>query len=107
MASFSVVGPEARTSHAREMTGPGVIGELWSKVDPSLGPPVAVYSDYETDKNGEYSYLLGTKAGGNDGQPPGFSRRTIEEGNYLCLTSEGPITPEVVVGLWQRIWALE
>ena len=107
MASFSVIGTELRTSNAREMTGQGVIGQLWSKVKPDLGPPVAVYSDYESDKDGEYNYMLGIKATGNDSPSPGFSRRTIEAGDYVCLKSEGPIAPDVVVGLWRRIWDLE
>jgi len=107
MEAFTVMGREVRTSNAREMSGHGAIGQLWSKMSPDLGKPVAVYSEYASDKDGEYSYMLGVETGFNDTVPLQFSRRDTQEGDYLCLKSEGPVTPELVVGLWRQIWALE
>jgi predicted transcriptional regulator YdeE len=107
MESFTVMGREVRTSNAREMSGRGVIGQLWSKMNPDLGVPVAVYSEYATDKDGEYSYMLGVEISHNETLSLQFSKRTTEGGNYVCLKTEGPGTPELVVGLWRQIWALE
>lgn len=107
MEPFTVMGREVRTSNAREMSGQGVIGQLWSKMNPDLGTPVAVYSEYATDKDGEYSYMLGVEINHDETLPLQFSKRTTEGGNYVCLKSEGPATPDLVVGLWRRIWALE
>jgi predicted transcriptional regulator YdeE len=107
MEAFTVMGREVRTSNARELSGQGAIGQLWSKISPDLGTPVAVYSEYATDKDGEYSYMLGAEVGFDETMPLQFSRRDSEAGDYVCLKSEGPVTPEVVVGLWRQIWALE
>ena len=107
MEAFTVMGREVRTSNARELSGQGAISQLWSKISPEIGTPVAVYSEYASDKDGEYSYMLGAEVGFDETMPLQFSRRDSAAGDYLCLKSEGPVTPEVVVGLWRQIWALE
>jgi predicted transcriptional regulator YdeE len=107
MESFTVMGREVRTSNARELSGQGSIGQLWSKMSPDLGTPVAVYSEYASNKDGEYSYMLGVEIGHNETLPLQFSKRDTEEGDYVCLKSEGPVTPQLVAGLWRQIWALE
>jgi predicted transcriptional regulator YdeE len=107
MEAFTVMGREARTSNARESSGQGVIGQLWTKMSPDLGTPVAVYSEYASNRDGEYNYMLGVEIGFNETVPLQFSRRDTEEGDYVCLEGEGPVTPELVVGLWRQIWALE
>ena len=71
IGSFEVVGLEARTTNAREMTPNGVIGPMWARVGREnlldgvphrVGSDVVVlYTDYESDKNGAYTYILGTK----------------------------------------------
>src|SRR6476469_6982824 len=68
---FLVLGIEARTSNAREMGGHGAIGALWGRLmnDNFLAHiphrvdnhVIAVYTNYESDKDGEYSYLLGAR----------------------------------------------
>jgi predicted transcriptional regulator YdeE len=99
--AFPVMGREARTTNAREMNGEGVIGKMWSGSIPSLSEIVVVYSDYESDKDGAYNYLLGTKTGAD------LARRDVEKGEYILLRFEGPVTPEATVGLWRQIWDLE
>ena len=66
---FIVTGRRARTSNEREMKGEGVIGQLWSSGAPTASPLVAVYSEYESDKDGEYTYLLGRKIGEDETEP--------------------------------------
>lgn len=107
MEAFTVMGREVRTLNARELSGQGAIGQLWSKMSPELGTPVAVYSEYATDRDGEYSYMLGVEIGHDETLPLQFSRRDTEAGDYLCLKSEGPVSPQLVAGLWRQIWALE
>ncbi|MGC1373109.1 MAG: effector binding domain-containing protein, partial [Candidatus Sulfotelmatobacter sp.] len=67
-SGFSVIGIEVRTSNAKELSGDGVIGKQWEKFfqDDVLGKIpnktgsniYAVYSDYASDRNGEYSFLI-------------------------------------------------
>ena len=103
----TIMGREVRTSNTREMTGQGRIAQLWSKLNPDLGAPVAVYSEYATDKDGEYNYLLGTEISHDETLPLQFSKRTTREGAYACLKAEGPPTPELTIGLWRQVWDLE
>jgi predicted transcriptional regulator YdeE len=105
--SFMVVGRQARTSNAKEMSGAGVIGQMWSKGVPSGSPVVAVYSQYESDKDGEYNYLLGEKKTSDETLPPATAYCVVLSGTYLHLRFEGPISPESVMGLWRQIWEAE
>ena len=107
MEAFTVMGREVRTSNTRELSGHGSIGQLWSKMSREPGTPVAIYSEYANGKDGEYSYMLGVEIGHDETVPLQFSRRDSEEGDYLCLQSEGPVTPQLVASLWRQIWTLE
>jgi predicted transcriptional regulator YdeE len=104
---FIVTGRRARTSNEREMKGEGVIGQLWSSGAPTASPLVAVYSEYESDKDGEYTYLLGRKIGEDETEPREGMFRTVEAGSYLHLPFAGSVSPEAVVGLWREVWAME
>lgn len=106
MASFTVLGREARTSNAKEMSGQGVIGAMWSRGVPE-GPVFAVYSKYESDKDGAYSYLLGRRTDGNETLPMQVDYCIIQPGPYWQLGFDGSISPEAVVGLWRQVWEAE
>ncbi len=113
---FSVIGIEARTSNAREMTGDGAIPKLWDELVREGVPTrimnradsniIAVYTNYESDENGLYTYVLGAKVRSIETIPQGMVAREVPAGKYAIFTSErGPI-PEVVVKAWKRIWSL-
>jgi len=112
---FSVIGIEGRTSNAREATAQGLIGKMWQRfqsenlaariphrADMNL---VAVYSEYEGDETGEYTYTLGAKVSGVSDLPQGMTVRQVPTGRYAVFTSErGPVA-KVVADTWKRIWA--
>jgi predicted transcriptional regulator YdeE len=114
--AFRVIGIEARTSNAREMTDNGVIPKLWdelvregvltripNRTDSSV---IAVYTDYESDENGLYTYVLGAKVRSTETIPQGMVAKQVPAGKYAVLTSDrGPVT-EVVAKTWRRIWSL-
>lgn len=115
--SFLVIGIEARTTNAREMSGQGAIGPLWgrlmkdalleripNRVDDRI---TAVYSDYESGKDGEYSYLLGAKVRAATHIPDGMASRQVGAGEYAMFTAKGEPAAEVVIGIWKEIWSLE
>jgi predicted transcriptional regulator YdeE len=105
--SFAVVGREARTSNAKEMSGAGVIGQMWSKGAPAGWPLAVVYSGYESDKDGEYDYLLGRKIVDDETIPKEMAHRVVLAGPYMHLSFEGSISPEAVMGLWRHVWESE
>jgi predicted transcriptional regulator YdeE len=114
-AGFSVIGIAERTTNAKEMSGEGVIGTQWgrfmqdnllaqipNKADTSI---IAVITDYASDKDGEYSHLIGARVTSTASMPAGMVVKKVPAGKYAIFTSEkGPVA-QVVVGTWQRIWA--
>ena len=65
---FEICGLKARTNNADEMSGRGVIANLWgeflkfnaSRSSATKNEIYAVYYDYENGAQGEYSMLIGT-----------------------------------------------
>jgi len=113
--SFQIVGISARTSNANEITSQAKIPQLWTDfyqqdVVGQISNPVnqvtyGLYSDYETDVNGEYSITLGMEVLAADEVPEGMVVKTVPAANYLVFTSDkGPFV-EVVVKAWQDVWA--
>ena len=114
--SFTVVGISARTSNAREVTPDGVIGSMWgrlfqedllskipNKADQNI---VAVYTDYASDHNGEYTYVLGARVSSDAEVPPGMVARKIPAQKFALFTSEKGPAPKVVPQLWMKINSL-
>src|SRR6266567_4693965 len=97
-AGFTVVGISARTSNAREMTANGVIGPMWGRLMPDSllaripnkadSNIVAMYTDYASDHNGEYTYVLGARVASDADVPAGMVARKIPAGKYAVFTSE-------------------
>lgn len=87
LKEFLVVGIEARTSSVREMTGEGIIGKQWQRVMQDrlvenipnrIGQNLySVYSDYESDARGEYSFLIGVQVSRADAVPSGLVSKKI------------------------------
>jgi len=101
---FRVIGVAARTSNAREMTGDSAIATLWGRFAGG-GAPVALYTDYESDKDGEYTFVLGVRAAADAVAPEGMEARTVPAGRYaVFVCGRGPAA-QAVMEAWRRIWA--
>lgn len=117
ISSFEVVGIEARTTNAREMTADGVIGPMWARVAQEKllekipgklsSDVIALYFDYESNKDGAYTYLLGVKVSSANSLPPEFARHKVPAGAYAEYRDAGASAAKVTVGLWQKVWSLE
>ena len=112
----TVVGIEVRTSNAQEMSPDGKIGKQWArfmqgnltaqipnKADTSV---LALYSDYASDKDGEYNFLIGARVTSAKEVPAGLVVKKVPAGRYAVFTSEKGPVGKVVVGLWQKIWTI-
>jgi CubicO group peptidase (beta-lactamase class C family)/predicted transcriptional regulator YdeE len=115
-AGFTVVGITARTSNPKEMTADGVIGKQWgrliqegliekipNKADPSI---VAVYTDYATDHNGEYTFLLGSRVTSDADVPPGMVSKKIAAGKFAVFTTDKGPADQVLPAAWMKINSL-
>lgn len=111
---FSVIGSFAETTNAAEMKGEGVIGQLWerfyhdeirhtipNKMNTSI---LALYTNYESDETGKYSFGIGAEVEQNTTVPEGLEKVVVPEANYIIFTTrKGPVH-EVVVEAWKEIW---
>jgi predicted transcriptional regulator YdeE len=117
LPEFSVIGIQALTSNADEMTGDGAIPKQWArffkegiadkipnKVDSTI---YAVYTGYARDRNGEYDFIVGMKVSGVSDIPPGMVATKVPGGTYAAVTSaKGPVA-QVVPQAWQQVWSLD
>jgi predicted transcriptional regulator YdeE len=115
-AGFTVIGIAVRTTNAKEMGPDGVIGKQWgrfmqenllgqipNKADSSI---IGVITDYASDKDGEYTNIVGARVTSAAEVPPGMVARKVPAGRYAIFTSEkGPVA-QVVVALWKKIWTI-
>src|SRR5271169_3906869 len=112
---FTVVGIAVRTSNAEQMTEARPIGKQWerlfkegvlaaipNKADASI---VALYTEYASDKDGEYTYVLGARVTKVESVPAGMVTKNVPAGRYAVFTSEKGPVQKVVVEMWQRVWA--
>jgi len=115
-SGFTVIGIEAHTSNAKEMTAKGVIGKQWARFmkenlaaqipNKSDSAILAVYTDYASDKDGEYTFILGARVTSATDVPNGMIAKKVQLGHYAIFTSEkGPVA-KVVSETWQRIWSI-
>lgn len=113
---FTVVGIAVRTSNAKEMTSEGVIGKQWArlmsegllekipnKADKTI---VAVYTDYASDHNGEYTFVLGARVSSDAAVPAGMVAKEIPAGRYAVFTTDKGPAAKVVPEAWMRINSL-
>jgi predicted transcriptional regulator YdeE len=113
---FSVIGIQVRTSNAKEVTGGGAIPKQWerffkegiankipNKVDSTV---YAVYTNYASDYNGEYDFIIAMKVSRVSDIPPGMVAKKVPKGRYAIVTSaKGPVA-QVVPQAWQRVYSL-
>jgi predicted transcriptional regulator YdeE len=117
LPAFSIIGIEARTNNAKEMSNDGIIPKQWGrfvqegilekipdKVDSTV---YAVYTDYESDRTGDYTFILGAKVKAGTTPPAGLVLKKIPVQRYTVFTSNRGLTSEVVPGIWKRIWDIE
>jgi predicted transcriptional regulator YdeE len=113
---FYIAGLAARTNNAREMSGRGKIGHLWREfLQPNMAAKIpnkvgvdlfAVYSDYESDHTGHYTYLVGIPVVSTEAVPPNLTIKHVPAGRYAVFTSERGPLQIVVPELWRRIWTM-
>jgi predicted transcriptional regulator YdeE len=71
-------------------------------------PPTmyAVFSEYESDWRGKYSYLIGCSVTRADTIPEGMEARQIPAQTCAVFTAKGQM-PDEVIAIWSTIWLSE
>ncbi len=113
---FRVIGISTRTTNAIEMSGRRVIGKQWDRFmkDGLLGKIpervdsniLALYTNYESDHSGAYTFILGAKVSSAENVPPGMVIKEVPRGKYAVFTSARGSAAKVVPESWQHINSL-
>lgn len=70
------------------------------------GTTICLYTEYESDMDGEYSYFIGEEVTSYDNVPEGLATHTIPTQTYVKFTSPPGIMPDIVINVWQQIWQM-
>lgn len=114
LAEILLVGMEIRTNNEDEMNGRGKIANLGQRFYREGLPKIkthvqdsifAVYTDYESDENGWYTYFIGVKVRSLAEIPPGMEGKRIPAAKYAKILTSAEALPDVVIKKWQQIWA--
>jgi predicted transcriptional regulator YdeE len=108
-----LIGIEEKTRNSDEVNGIGKIPTLIQTFynDVLIGIPnregnhiLAVYTDYETDEYGLYTYFIGAKVKDLSFIPEGLVGRKIPSGRYAIIPSAKGKIHDIVIQAWQSIW---
>ncbi|MCH9643559.1 MAG: effector binding domain-containing protein [Gammaproteobacteria bacterium] len=114
-----LIGLTARTNNQNEMNpeqskiarlagtywGNQVANDFKHRTNPGI--TYSVYTEYESDENGEYTYFVGEQVDSLDGQDLSkYKKLIIPKSNYTKFTTDAGKMPEVVIGAWQQIWSM-
>lgn len=118
LPEIKLVGITARTSNAAEFNPDttkigatmqkffgGLQNNILNRKNP--GKVFAVYTNYESDANGEYTYFLGEEVTSFDNMDKEFEALTIPAQTYAKFTSDPGQMPSVVIDMWQKIWNMD
>lgn len=117
--AITLVGLTARTNNKNEMNpekskiaalagsywGNQIANEIQHRSKP--GVTYAVYTDFESDEHGDYTYFIGEAVDSLQDQDfEKFKTITIPASDYTKFTTASGKMPEVVISAWQDIWAM-
>ncbi|SRR5581483_3713139 len=71
-----------------------------------LGTTFCIYTDYESDHQGEYTYFIGEEVNSFEGVPASLETLIIPAQEYIKFTSGPGPMPDVVRKPWQQIWQM-
>lgn len=111
---FTYLCRSAKTTNEAEMNGVGVIPAQWDLFfrEGALEPfpsrksdtILAVYTEYESDETGSYTFGIGTEIAPLDQLPAGMTSDCVAEGSYVVFTTRKGPGSEIVVEAWAYIW---
>ena len=114
---IAIAGIRVRTNNKEEMTHRAKSPGFWqrfmneqipSKLPNAVGSEVyALYYNYESDSDGDYTLLLGVRVESLDIVPEGMTGILIPGGKYLKCTSEKGSIPQIVYKVWDEVWDRE
>lgn len=114
---MKLMGISCRTSNAAEMNpSTAKIGTTVQQYRASAtklsdqqrpGKVYHVYTAYESDFNGEYTFFIGQQIPASGNVLASFQTLTIPAQQYVKFTAGPGNSLQVCIGLWQEIWKMK
>ena len=114
LTPITVIGLAIRTNNQIEATEDGVILKLHEefvknnmsqKIDDKTDDHIiTVYTDYETDESGDYTYCIGHQVKDPEDMPKDCEIFDLPGGKYLRYPTERGLLQDVLPQAWQDIW---
>lgn len=70
------------------------------------GTTFCVYTGYDSDYKGSYTYFIGEEVKSFDDKPEGFDKLIIPKQTYAKFTTNPAPMPDVIVNAWEKIWKM-
>ena len=70
------------------------------------GATLCLYTDYESDFTGEYTFYIGEEVSAFDDILEGFKAYTVPPQTYVKFTTQPGPMPSVEIDAWQEIWKM-
>jgi len=117
-SEIKLVGLTARTNNKTEMNPQAskiaeLAGRYWNQHMANQipnrknpGVTLSVYSEYDSNEHGDYTYFIGEEVTSFENLPSGFQKLTIPAAKYQKFTTLSGKMPEVVINAWQEIWKM-
>ncbi len=71
------------------------------------GTTYCVYTNYESDFTGDYTYFIGEEVANFNGIETGFETLTIPNQSYVKFTNRPGPMPDVCINMWKDIWKMK
>lgn len=80
--------------------------ELFTKIPNRIKPNVVycVYTEYESDYKGEYTYFVGEEVSSFEDVPHELETLAIPPQSYTKFTTDPGPMPQVLINAWYEIW---
>lgn len=82
----------------------GLADKIKDKKNP--GTTFCVYTNYESDVNGDYTYFIGEEVTSFENIDKEFETLTIPAQNYAKFTNQPGPMPAVCIDMWKNIWKM-
>lgn len=82
----------------------GLADKIQDRKNP--GTTFCVYTNYESDHTGDYTYFIGEEVNSLAEAGEGFETLTIPAQSYVKFTNQPGPMPGVCVDMWQKIWQM-
>lgn len=82
----------------------GLFDKIPNRKNP--GTTYCVYTNYESDFTGDYTYFIGEEVISFENAEPEFQQLSIPSQHYIKFTNHPGAMPGVCIDMWKKIWVM-